>query len=174
MIESIHNQKASKTGISCFRRCVFRSSELKESSPFSNSKSLLIYKIPCCGIVDSGLWMSLGRVSTKFLRRCALSYFSNKAHARRKFDEALKCLPEKDREGSGAQRCKHYCDKLFAIERQLSECTIEERYEKRQELAKPVLDEFLSYLHTTPQQKVGLAESYIIQLSNGNILNAIC
>lgn len=70
------------------------------------------------------------------------------AHARRKFDEALKGLLEKDREGSGAQRSKQYCDKLFTIERQLADCTPEERYKKRQELAKPVLDEFLSYLHT--------------------------
>jgi transposase len=70
------------------------------------------------------------------------------AHARRKFDEALKAIPEKDRDGSGAERGKRYCDKLFLIERQLTDCTAEERYEKRQELAKPLLDEFLSYLQT--------------------------
>ena len=70
------------------------------------------------------------------------------AHARRKFDEALKAIAETDREGSGALKGKRYCDKLFAIERQLAACTIEERHEKRQELAKPVLDEFLSYLQT--------------------------
>lgn len=70
------------------------------------------------------------------------------AHARRKFDEALKAIPEKDRKGSGAECGKAYCDKLFAIERQLAACTIIERYKRRQELAKPVLDEFLSYLHT--------------------------
>jgi transposase len=70
------------------------------------------------------------------------------AHARRKFDEALKAIPEKDREGSGAQRSKRYCDQLFEIERQLADCTAEERYEKRQELAQPILDEFLSYLQT--------------------------
>jgi hypothetical protein len=71
------------------------------------------------------------------------------AHARRKFDETLKALPEKDREGSGAERGKRYCDKLFAIERQLADCSPQERHEKRQELAKPVLDEFLSYLQTS-------------------------
>jgi transposase len=71
------------------------------------------------------------------------------AHARRKFDEALKALPEADRQGSGAERCKRYCDRLFAIERQLATCTAQERYEKRQELARPVLDDFLAYLHST-------------------------
>ncbi|MEN6510015.1 MAG: IS66 family transposase [Smithella sp.] len=71
------------------------------------------------------------------------------ADARRKFDEALKSIPEKDRQGSGAAQGKRYCDELFAIERKLSECTTQERHTKRQELAKPVLDEFLSYLHTS-------------------------
>lgn len=68
------------------------------------------------------------------------------AHARRKFDEALKAIPEKDREGSGALKGKRYCDKLFALERQFAAYPSEERYQKRQELAKPVLGEFLSYL----------------------------
>jgi len=71
------------------------------------------------------------------------------AHARRKFDEALKALPEKDREGASAERGKRYCDMLFAIERQLAECSAEERHQKRHELAKPVLDEFLLYLQTS-------------------------
>ena len=41
------------------------------------------------------------------------------AHMRRKFDEALKVLPEKDREGSGAMVGKRYCDQLFRHEREL-------------------------------------------------------
>lgn len=88
------------------------------------------------------------------------------AHARRKFDEAIKAIPEKDREGSGAQRAKRYCDHLFEIERQLASCTQEERYEKRQELAKPVLDEFLSYLYAAkaaPKSSFGRAVHYTIQ-----------
>ena len=88
------------------------------------------------------------------------------AHARRKFDEAIKAIPERDREGSGAQRAKRYCDQLFEIERQLASCTQEERYEKRQELAKPVLDEFLSYLYAAkaaPKSSFGRAVHYTIQ-----------
>jgi transposase len=82
------------------------------------------------------------------------------AHARRKFDEAIKMLPEKDREGSGAQGAKQYCDKLFAIEKQLKECSQKERYEKRQELAKPVLEAFLSYLHSVnPAPKTGFGKA---------------
>ena len=88
------------------------------------------------------------------------------AHARRKFDEALKAIPEKDREGSGAERSKRYCDQLFTIERQLVDYTTKERYEKRQELAKPLLDEFLSYLHgakATPKSGFGRAVHYTIK-----------
>lgn len=68
------------------------------------------------------------------------------AHARRKFDEALKGIAEKDRQGSGALIGKRYCDKLFAIEQELKDLSPEDRYLKRQEQAKPVLDEFWSWL----------------------------
>ena len=87
------------------------------------------------------------------------------AHARRKFDETLKMLPEKDRAGSDSLCAKQYCDKLFAIEKQLKDCTPEERYEKRQKLAKPVLAAFLSYLHSikpAPKTGFGKAAHYVL------------
>lgn len=64
------------------------------------------------------------------------------SHARRKFDEALKALPLKDREGSLALRGKGYCDVLFDLEKQLLDCPPRVRYEKHLELAKPVLANF--------------------------------
>jgi len=85
------------------------------------------------------------------------------AHARRKFDEALKAIPEKEREGSLALRGKQYCDRLFAIDKKLAECTPEQRYSKRQELARPVLDEFsawLSSLKPAPKSGIGKAVYY--------------
>jgi transposase len=88
------------------------------------------------------------------------------AHARRKFDEALKSLPEKDQAGSLALKGKQYCDRLFAIERTLEDCTHEERYKKRQELAKPVLDEFfawLSSLRPAPKSALGKAVHYALE-----------
>lgn len=69
------------------------------------------------------------------------------AHARRKFDEALKSLPEKEQKDSMALQGKTYCDRLFEIEKRLSELPPEERLERRQILAKPVLDAFLSWLN---------------------------
>lgn len=68
------------------------------------------------------------------------------AHARRKFDEALKVLPKNQQAGSGALHGKQVCDKLFSIERSLADLTPEERFVKRQELARPVLDEFHHWL----------------------------
>lgn len=85
------------------------------------------------------------------------------AHARRKFDEALKAVPEKDRPGSGAHRAKQYCDQLFDLERKWQDCSAKERYEKQQELAKPVLDEFFAFLSNAkanPKSGFGRAVHY--------------
>jgi transposase len=68
------------------------------------------------------------------------------AHLRRKFDEALKMVPEKDRIGSNALQGKSYCDKLFELERKFADLTPEERYAKRQELSKPLIDELFMWL----------------------------
>ena len=54
--------------------------------------------------------------------------------ARRKFDEALKVLPpSQDKTETVAQQGLQYCNKLFAIERELKDSTPEKRYTIRQE-----------------------------------------
>lgn len=53
------------------------------------------------------------------------------AHLRRKFDEALKSIPEKGRPESLALIGKQYCDKLFELERNFAELSPEERHSKR-------------------------------------------
>jgi hypothetical protein len=79
------------------------------------------------------------------------------AHARRKFDEAVKGLSTKDQANSTAMIGKRFCDKLFSLERDFAKLSAEERFEKRQELSKPVLDEFYIWLGTlTPTPKTGL------------------
>jgi len=80
-------------------------------------------------------------------------------HARRKFDEALKALPEKDREGSLALMGKRYCDKLFALEGQFTGLTPEDRYDQRQEQAKPILEAFLSWLKSLNVGKSALGKA---------------
>lgn len=68
------------------------------------------------------------------------------AHARRKFDEALKATSKQDQPGSGALIGKRYCDKLFAIEQQILDLSPEDRLLKRREQAQPVLDEFWAWM----------------------------
>ena len=87
------------------------------------------------------------------------------AHARRKFDEALKILKPHEQIGSKALAGKTYCDKLFEIERKLADYSSEDRYKKRLELSKPVLDEFLNWLNTCgalPKSALGKAVSYTL------------
>ena len=67
-------------------------------------------------------------------------------HARSMYDDALKVLKPEEREGTNALRGKRYCDKLFDIERELAGLSPEDRYAGRLELAKPVLDEYHTWL----------------------------
>jgi len=62
------------------------------------------------------------------------------AHARRKFDECLKSLNKQEKVGSKAWEGLEFCNLLFGVEKKLTDCTKEERYEKRLELSKPILD----------------------------------
>jgi len=84
------------------------------------------------------------------------------AHARRKFDEAVKGLPKKDQADSKAMVGKRFCDKLFSLERDFTELIAKERFEKRQELSKPILDEFYEWLGTlNPPPKIGLTAAIV-------------
>lgn len=70
------------------------------------------------------------------------------AHLRRKFVEAI---PDKKAKGtplSKAEIGRDYCDELFKIEKNLSELPCEEKYNKRLELEKPVLDTFWCWLES--------------------------
>ncbi|GHU60642.1 hypothetical protein FACS1894171_2380 [Clostridia bacterium] len=86
------------------------------------------------------------------------------AHLRRKFDEALKALPDKDREGSFALVGKRRCDKLFDLERDFAELPPDERFSKRQELSKPLMEELFAWAEVCgamPKSPVGKAAYYV-------------
>ena len=68
------------------------------------------------------------------------------AHLRRKFDEALPIGKASGANGSYAQQGIAYCNKLFKIEADLTDMSPEDRYNKRLELEKPVLEAFWSWL----------------------------
>lgn len=88
------------------------------------------------------------------------------AHARRKFDEALKVLPADKRSlPSVALEGLSFCNRLFTVERGLSEAGPDERYKARLELSRPILDDFSVWLHkqsqrVLPQSLLGQAVRY--------------
>ena len=90
------------------------------------------------------------------------------AHARRKFDEALQTLPKEKQKDSPAAIGECYCSRLFKLEDAFAELTPEERYEKRLEQGKPVLDALLSWANemqakTAPKSAMGRAIHYLLE-----------
>ena len=90
------------------------------------------------------------------------------AHARRKFDEALQTIPKDDRKGSLAAAGECYCTRLFQLEESFAELTPEERYTKRLEQEKPVLDALLAWANetvskTAPKSALGKALHYLLE-----------
>ena len=86
------------------------------------------------------------------------------AHARRKFDEAVKSLPKGKAKGSSASQGLAYCNLLFGIEQEIADKTAEERYEERLKQARPVLDAMLSWANSrtaAPKSALGKAFHYL-------------
>ena len=98
------------------------------------------------------------------------------AHARRKYDEAVKALPaEKRKAPTVAKEGLDYCNRLYAIERKLKDATPEERYEARQTHSRPILEEFLAWLLAQKDQvlpKSSLGEAITYSLNQWNKLTA--
>ena len=85
------------------------------------------------------------------------------AHLRRKFFEAIPSKKASDAPPTSAEIGCQYCDKLFAIEDSLKDLSPEERFCKRLELEKPVLDAFWCWLDSVNALKgsaLGKAVTY--------------
>ena len=88
------------------------------------------------------------------------------AHARRKFDEALKALPDgKQKAAVTAGEGLAFCNRLFAIERDIRDATAEERLRVRREQSRPVVDAFSAWLRAQrprvlPKSTLGQAIAY--------------
>jgi hypothetical protein len=68
---------------------------------------------------------------------------ATRAHARRKFEEALKALP-KGKRSPTAEQGVAYCTKLFELEKAYEGLTFEKRKQQRLDRSKPVLDVILT------------------------------
>ena len=83
------------------------------------------------------------------------------AHLRRKFHEAIIV----NSEDSTAKTARDFCDRLFAIEAELDECTTEERFNQRLTQEKPVYEAFWSWAEKVaptvlPKTQLGKAFEY--------------
>ena len=86
------------------------------------------------------------------------------AHARRKFDEAMKSLPKGKAKNSSAAQGLAYCNLLFKIEERLADLSPEERCDQRLKQAKPVLDAMSAWANTraaAPKSALGKALFYL-------------
>ena len=90
------------------------------------------------------------------------------AHVRRKFDEALKILPRESRKKPGkVQMALSQIAKLYAIESEIKNLTVEQRYLIRQQKSKPLLEKFKAWCdksvdQTTKESTLGKALRYAI------------
>jgi hypothetical protein len=91
------------------------------------------------------------------------------AHARRKFDEALKALKKDERTAAAANIGLNYCNKLFELERKFDELglTYEERAKRREIESKPIAEAFFAWAEsmlpqTLPKSKLGQAIGYAV------------
>ena len=85
------------------------------------------------------------------------------AHARRKFDEALKSQPKANKTGLAAQGLE-WCNKLFEIEKKIKDLPFEDKYNERLGQAKPVLDAMWSWANSrtvAPKSALGKAMTYL-------------
>jgi transposase len=73
------------------------------------------------------------------------------AHARRKFDEALKAQGKNSKAGK-ASKGLIFIQKLYRIEKQIKHLEPEERYQRRQQQAVPLLNEIRLWLDTSLPQ----------------------
>lgn len=87
------------------------------------------------------------------------------AHLRRKFDEAKNSLPKgKSAEMSAAMKALGYFTKIYKLEKQFVKLSFEERYVKRLEQEKPLVDEFFAWaktLNVSPKSTLGKALVYL-------------
>lgn len=91
------------------------------------------------------------------------------AHARRKFSDALKALPESSTQTSSvAQEGLDYCNQLFHLEQKFKDLDADERYRGRLEQSKPILDAFETWLkakkkQVLPKSALGQAIEYSLK-----------
>lgn len=68
------------------------------------------------------------------------------AHIRRKFKDAYDLLPEKEAKDTLTYKGLEYCQKLYKIEAKIKELPPDEKYNRRLQESKPIIEEFEEWL----------------------------
>ena len=90
------------------------------------------------------------------------------AHARRKFNEALKALPAESKTAEvAAKEGLDYCNRLFALESEMKELAPQERHAMRLKNSRPLVDDFHAWLNyqrprVLPKSAFGQAIAYLL------------
>lgn len=89
------------------------------------------------------------------------------AHARRKFDEAIKLLPKALQQTGKGMVAINLIQKLYRLEKRIRDLPPEERHAQRQAEARPVLEAFKAWLDKSaaqglPKSKMGQAVQYCL------------
>lgn len=91
------------------------------------------------------------------------------AHARRKYTDALKALPEDaDVSKTKANEGLAFCNRIYQLEKQYADLDVQDRHAKRLIETQPVLDAFKAWLDaqklkTLPKSKLGEAITYCLK-----------
>jgi transposase len=90
------------------------------------------------------------------------------AHARRKFDEAVKSAPPDGRASSRSQKGLDFCNELFALERRYEKEALSpgERFEARLQHSRPVSDALFAWADSVgslPKSALGKAIHYLLE-----------
>lgn len=111
-------------------------------------------------------------MSIKYLRVRALFQFSNKAHARRDFADAVNAVDKKDPSSvrqSVAYQALQKIAEFYNTDTELKGLSSRERLQKRQEVIKPMVKEFFAWVKqqvsdctVPPKSKTGQGLNFVI------------
>ena len=119
-----------------------------------------------CWQATRGIYRRMGmRATTRLVAGNGLKQLGCMAHARRRFDEAVKAQGKRKRRGK-AWRGLSFIQALYRVEKQARSMTPQQRYAYRNVQAKPILDNLRSWLDDSlpqvpPKGAVGNALRYL-------------
>ena len=114
----------------------------------SKENSFVQYWNPTAALLVFTVALS-GMASLLFRLACALFEFSDKAHARRDYADALKALKDEDKQYAAetvAHKALVHIAVIYKADEAYKEKTAEERYKGRQKEVKPLVEAYFAWV----------------------------